>query len=332
MLQLLRNLIYLPILGFVVLFTCFLACFPTWFAHALDVPPLDKRVNDLAGMLPGDLAQQVEERLRHFEQVTSHQIAVLTIPSLEGDSLEDFSIRVAENWKIGQKHFDNGAILLVVRDDHKLRIEVGYGLEGVLPDAIASRIIHEVIIPRFRDKDFGGGIEAGLDAIMKVIEGEEFSKSDRRRMSGRNFDDIGKVFLLAALFLPVFISQLLAPRSRKHAMMLGGILGTAIGGTAAAFSLWFGSQFSLTTIVTVFIFAVVTGAFGGLLGNFAAATMFGRNRPKKWGDPFYSDPNEFRRGRWGGGFGGGGSGGSSRGGGFSGGGGGFGGGGASGSW
>src|SRR5437870_2248609 len=137
---------------------------------ALDVPPLRSRVNDLAGMLPPEKTQQLEEQLRQFEEQTSHQIAVLTIPSLEGDTLEDFSIRVAENWNIGRKGFDNGAILLIVRDDRKLRIEVGYGLEGVMPDAIASRIIREVIVPRFRDNDFGDGIEAGVDAIMKVTQ------------------------------------------------------------------------------------------------------------------------------------------------------------------
>src|SRR5215510_10333393 len=123
-------------------------------ALALDVPPLRGRVNDYAGLIPTDKARALEERLASFEAETGHQIAVLTIPSLEGDSLEDFSIRVADAWKIGKKGFDNGAILLIARDDRRLRIEVGYGLEGVMPDAIASRIIREVITPRFRSGDF----------------------------------------------------------------------------------------------------------------------------------------------------------------------------------
>lgn len=148
-------------------------------ASALEVPPLRGRVNDYARLLPQDRARALEERLARFEQETGHQIAVLTIPSLENENLEEFSIRVAESWKIGQKGFDNGAILLIAKNDRKLRIEVGYGLEGVLPDAIASRIIREVVVPRFRENDFPGGIEAGVEAIMKVTSGEPLPETAR---------------------------------------------------------------------------------------------------------------------------------------------------------
>src|SRR5215467_6388004 len=157
---------------------------PTIFfslALALDVPPLQGRINDYAGLIPADRARALEERLARFEAETGHQIAVLTIPSLKGDSLEDFSIRVAEAWKIGQKGFDNGAILLIVRDDRKLRIEVGYGLEGVLPDAIASRIIREIIVPRFRANDYAGGIEAGVNALLTVARGEKLPAAPPRK-------------------------------------------------------------------------------------------------------------------------------------------------------
>ena len=229
---------------------------------AVEVPALSGRINDLAGLLLQEQASRLEEQLTQFEQQTGHQIAVLTIRSLGGDALEDFSIRVAEAWKIGQKGFDNGAILLIVRDDRKLRIEVGYGLEGVMPDAIASRIIREVIVPRFRDNDFGGGIEAGVDAIMKVTQGEKLPEDVTRRGSRNKSNDIGNIFLPLGLFLPVFMSQLLVPRSRAHGMMLGGILGGGIGGTAAALTALFGSQFSVTAILAVFIVAVVTGALG----------------------------------------------------------------------
>src|SRR5262252_7939215 len=150
------------------------------FVFALDVPPLRGRVNDLAGLMPPDRAQALEERLASFERDTGHQIAVLTIPSLQGDALENFSIRVAEAWKIGKKGFDNGAILLIVRDDRKLRIEVGYGLEGVLPDAIASRIIREIIVPRFRENDYPGGIEAGISAMMQVTRGESLPEPSHK--------------------------------------------------------------------------------------------------------------------------------------------------------
>ncbi len=138
----------------------------------------------------------MEERLARFEQETGHQIAVLTIPSLEGDDLEGFSIRVAESWKIGKKGVDKGAILLIAKNDRKLRIEVGYGLEGVLPDAIASRIIREVIVPHFRANDFAGGIESGIEAIMKVTQGETIPESMRRRSSSRDAGPLSGIWIL----------------------------------------------------------------------------------------------------------------------------------------
>jgi uncharacterized protein len=185
-------------------------------AFALEVPALKGRVNDYAGMLPAARARDLEERLKRFEEQTGHQIAVLTIPSLKGDSLEGFSIKVAESWKIGQKGFDNGAILLIVRDDRQLRIEVGYGLEGVLPDAIASRVIREVIVPRFRANDYPGGIEAGLDAIMKVTRGEALPEAARRRPSGVG-SGFNWPFLLLVAFAAIFafLSQLQNRRVRN---------------------------------------------------------------------------------------------------------------------
>ena len=111
------------------------------------------RVNDYAGVIGQEQARALEARLAQFEQESGHQVAVLTIPTLEGEDIEGFSIRVAENWKIGKKGFDNGVILVVAVKDRRLRLEVGYGLEGVLPDAIAKQIISDYIVPRFRAQD-----------------------------------------------------------------------------------------------------------------------------------------------------------------------------------
>ncbi len=174
---------------------------PLVLGAALQVPPLRGRVNDYAGLMPPERVRALEDRLARFEQETGHQIAVLTIPSLEGEPLEDFSIRVAENWKIGQKGFDNGVILLIARDDRKVRIEVGYGLEGVLPDAIASRIIREIIVPRFRANDYAGGIEAGIDAILKITSGEPLPESRRaqKEMGGFSLAQLFFILLLAAI-------------------------------------------------------------------------------------------------------------------------------------
>jgi uncharacterized protein len=149
---------------------CLLFCLP---AEGLEVPdrPVG-RVDDRTGTLTSDQIVTLERRLAAFEQETTNQIAVLLIPSLGGDSLEDFSIRLAEKWKIGQKGRNNGAILLVVKNDRKLRMEVGYGLEGALPDALSGAIIRDEIAPRFRDGQFFEGIEAGLKAIMAATKGE----------------------------------------------------------------------------------------------------------------------------------------------------------------
>ena len=185
-----------------VVLTLLLALIQTSIASALDVPPLRGRVNDYAGLMAADRAHSLEERLARFEQETGYQIAVLSIPALEGEDLEGFSIKVADTWKIGKKGFDNGVILLVVKNDRKLRIEVGYGLEGVLPDAIASRIIREVIIPLFRANDYPGGIEAGIEAILKVTSGERLLEAARTRSRQKSASRaLGEILFLLLLFV-----------------------------------------------------------------------------------------------------------------------------------
>ncbi len=177
-------------------------------ALALDVPALKGRVNDYAGLLSRERAAALEQKLAQFENSTGHQIAVLTIPSLEGEDIEGFGIKVAEKWKIGQKGFDNGAILIIAPKDKRLRIEVGYGLEGVLPDAIANRIIQEVIVPRFRNNDFPGGVEAGVDAMMKVASGEPIPQAQRRKPSSGGSGFPVSLIVLLFLFVPFLISSL----------------------------------------------------------------------------------------------------------------------------
>ena len=154
---------------------------------ALDVPPPPKtRVTDLTGTLTSEQKANLERGLAEVEEKTSNQLLVLMIPTLAGDNLEDFSIRVAEKWKPGQKGKDNGAILLVVKDDRRLRIEVGYGLEGALPDALAGTIIRNEIAPRFRKGDYYGGIVAGLRGIVAATKGEYQgqSRAKRRKRGG----------------------------------------------------------------------------------------------------------------------------------------------------
>ena len=186
-----------PILASIVFF--FLVPGLAW---ALDVPPLRGRVNDYAGVMSQEQARTMESQLAQFEQDTGHQVAVLTIPTLDGEDIEGFSIRVAENWKIGKKGFDNGVILVVAVKDRRLRLEVGYGLEGVLPDAIAKTITSNYIVPRFRSQDYAGGIIAGIDAVLKVIKKEPLPESARKKNGdqGSGLNSIAMFAVTLAVF------------------------------------------------------------------------------------------------------------------------------------
>ena len=141
-------------------------------AGALEVPYLGGRINDLAGMIDAETRQQLETRLEQLEKDTGAQVAILILPSLEGEVLEDFALKVAETWQLGRKDIDDGVLILVAEAERKIRIEVGYGLEGAIPDVTAKRIIDGLMTPRFREGDFSGGISAAVDALDKLIRGE----------------------------------------------------------------------------------------------------------------------------------------------------------------
>ncbi|MBM4262188.1 MAG: YgcG family protein [Deltaproteobacteria bacterium] len=199
---------------FVSLAFLFLVLAAAW-AHALDVPALRGRVNDYAGVMSAGQVQSLESQLAQLERDTGHQVAVLTVPTLDGEDIEGFSIRVAENWKIGRKGFDNGAILVVAVKDRRLRLEVGYGLEGVLPDAIAKRITSSFIVPRFRGGDYGGGIVAGIDAVQKVLRKEPLPEGARRQPAKQS-SDINFLVMLAICFAVFAIFAVAAARNRQR--------------------------------------------------------------------------------------------------------------------
>ena len=171
---------------------------------ALGVPPIDGRVTDRAGILSADAKARIEAKLAALETSDSTQIAVLTVPTLEGDSIEEFSLRVAEGWKLGQKKLDNGALLVIAKEDRKLRIEVGYGLEGKLTDALSGRIIRQVIVPRFRDNDFAGGVEAGVDAMIAATKGE-FKAEEKRLAIPEQF--VPFIFVLFFILIMILRSR-----------------------------------------------------------------------------------------------------------------------------
>jgi uncharacterized protein len=269
-----------------------------WGQDFVPVPALKARVTDLAHTLTPDQSAQLEQKLAAFEARKGSQIAVLIVPTTKPEEIEQYSIRVAEQWKVGRKGVDDGAILLVAKDDRALRIEVGYGLEGALPDVTAKRIVSDIIVPHFKTGDFYGGIDAGVDAMIKVVDGEQLPAPPAAQ---RPFDKIdgGKLHSLFIIgFILVFVVGGIL-RSALGRLPAAGVMGGILGVIA-----WFIAS-SLIAAVVVAIIAFVFTLAGGSSG----------------------------RGGLGGGWGGGGwSGGSGGGGGFSGGGGGFGGGGASGRW
>jgi uncharacterized protein len=272
--------------------------------RALDVPKLEGYVNDYAGIISPQARVELEGELAGFERSDSTQIVILTVPSLKGDTIEDFGIRVADAWKIGQKNKDNGVIFIVSKEDRKTRIEVGRGLEGKLTDLMSGRIVDLVVNPRFKRGDFDGGFIAGVSALIDVTRGEFKADGNHAARS----QEPSRYFTL--LIFGAFAILILGSFSR----VLGVVAG-AIGLPAFAFI-----AFSATGLILLIILAVV-GMIVGLVLPFLFSSG-GRGGPWIGGG--------FGGGFYGGGFGGGGFGGG--GGGFSGGGGGFGGGGASGGW
>ncbi len=141
-------------------------------ARALAVPPLTAHVNDRAGLLEPEARDELERKLAAYERGTGNQFVLLVIPSLEGEPLEDYSIQVAEQWGVGQKGKDNGLLMLVSAGDRKIRIDVGYGLEGNITDALSSRIIRNVLAPAFKRSDFAGGFDQAFDLLMQAAGGQ----------------------------------------------------------------------------------------------------------------------------------------------------------------
>jgi len=270
--------------------------------HALDVPPLQGYVNDYAGMISPTIRTQLEAELKGFEQTDSTQLVILTIPSLEGEVIEDFGIRVGESWKIGQKNKDNGIIMLVAKQERKIRIEVGRGLEGRLTDLLAGRIVDLVITPRFKRGDFEGGFQAGVSALVDATRGEFKADEGRRAKKSKGAPSFF-TFLIAGFVALLFIGSL--------SRILGGIAG-AIGLPVLLLGLF---PLGLVTLILAALAGLGIGLF---LPSLFSGTGLGKGG-----------------GFWPGGFfpsGGGSWGGGDSGGGFSGGGGDFGGGGASGDW
>ncbi len=204
-------------------------------ATALDIPKSTGYVTDKAGMLSQTVELKLEQFLREFENSDSTQITVLTIPGLDGNALEEYSLQVFENWKIGQLGKDNGALLLIAKDDRKIRIEVGYGLEGRLTDLLAGRIIDNEISPKFKQGDFDGGVISGVLAMAEAVRGE-YAGSQKTTDRKKKSSPFGLIFLL--FFLGPLLGRIGGRRSRRSGIFLGGpfIGGGGFGGGGGGFS------------------------------------------------------------------------------------------------
>jgi len=267
---------------------------------ALGVPALTGRVVDLAGALPARDAEQLSDRLKAHEEKTGNQVAVLILPSLEGEPLEEYSHRIATTWKLGRKGTDNGVLLLIALKERKLRIEVGYGLEGTLTDLRSAHIIRQEIVPRFKAGDIPGGVRAGVEAILKTIEGTYQVSDDSQGRSALGAGALQHV--LIGIVVGFLAGLILSQGLRRARALLGAVLSFMIA--QAAGILW---AMAAAGVTAMLLWMVLSGG--------------GRGRRSGFDDWAWY--------RSGGGWSGGGSFDS---GGFSGGGGDFGGGGASGDW
>lgn len=278
------------------------------------IPKLSARVTDLTGTLTAAQQTALEQKLASFESAKGSQLAVLIVPTTEPEDIFQYSFRVADTWKLGRKQaggtrVDDGALLVVAKSDRKVWIQVGYGLEGVLTDALCSRIVAETLRPAFRQGNYYAGIDAALDQMIRLIQGEPLPPPEEQWQSGRRGRGGGA--------LPLIVFAVLA-----GSVVLRGIFGRTVG------SLLTGAGAGLLTLLAGYAAALaVLAAIGGFVFTLLAGLGGGSGWSSRPGGG-YGGWGGFGGGLGGGGFGGGGFGG----GGFSGGGGGFGGGGAGGSW
>ena len=251
------------------------------------VPPLTSHVTDLTGTLTAEQRSTLEARLQALETQKGSQIAVLLVPTTQPETIEEYSIRVVDQWKLGRKKVDDGVLLLIAKADRKLRIEVGYGLEGALPDVTAKRIIAEDITPHLKQGDFYGGIVAGVTRIDAVIQGEALPAPRQTSNGNATIENYLPFLIFAALISGAIFRRILG--TLPGAVVNGGLIGLAtmmLGG---------GAMFAIIFGIVAFFFALIKG---GRSGGFGSGGFGG-------GGGFSSGGGGFSGG--GGGFGGGGA-------------------------
>jgi len=251
----------------VLLFSLAMCC-AFVFGAELAVPPLSARVTDVTGTLTADQKAMLEQTLLDFEERKGSQIGVLIVASTAPETIEQYAIRVVEQWKLGRKTVDDGALLIVAKDDRAMRIEVGYGLEGALTDAISKRIISEVISPRFKQGDYYGGITEGIDSMLRVVDGEPLPEPERG--AGSNASDFGHyapVIFILALSVGAVLRSLFG--RLPGAILTGGVTAVLAWVFVGALSvaLLAGLLALLFTLLGGGIWGLGSGYYGGGIGR-----------------------------------------------------------------
>jgi uncharacterized protein len=237
-----------------------------WAADGLQaIPDLHRRVTDTTGTLDATRTQALESQLAALEQRKGAQVAVLMVPTTQPEEIEQYSIRVFDQWKLGRKNVDDGVLLVVAKNDHRVRIEVARGLEGAIPDAAAARIIREYVTPKFRSGDFDGGIADAVGAVTKLIDGEELPPPLEREKKPRGSDSVFNT-LIMAVFVSVWLRSMFG---RVPAVPRAGLVGSIVGVGALVFG----------GIIAIAIGAGLLGGFIGLLGGGGG----GYARRGRWG-------------------------------------------------
>ena len=190
------------------------------------IPDLTTRVTDLTGTLSAAETAQLELKLSAFEQQKGSQIAILMVPTTQPEDIAQYSIRVAEKWKIGREKIDDGVLVLVAKDDHKMRIEVGYGLEGAIPDLYAKRIISEVMAPKFKQGDFAGGLNNATDKLIGLVNGEALPAPKTSASDAMDIGGLLPMFLFGGVISGLILRNMFGtfPGSALNGTLIGGIV------------------------------------------------------------------------------------------------------------
>jgi uncharacterized protein len=284
-----------------------LLCWAVAAFAAVAVPPLVGRVVDQTGTLSSADVASLTQTIRYFEARKGSQIAVLIVPTTDGEAIEQFSLRVAEAWKIGRKKIDDGAVLVIAKNDRHLRIEVGYGLEGALTDVTTKRIIDEEITPKFKTGDFTGGVSAGINRMIRVIDGEKLPAPEPPHWQHTGLFDVSDMFN-PFLLIPVF---LLGGVMRS---MLGRLVGSAVSGGVVTLVAWFlfGSLVAAMVAGAIaFVFVLFNDAVtSSTPGRGSGGGWSGGSSGGSWSGGGSSSSSSSDSGGGGGSFGGGGASGS----------------------